>query len=71
MKECFENAMRCLLVDEGKQSNRYMLSEASVATDMAVFVRGRLAGLRGGSAVAVLRDLALFLVQGEASAPRQ
>ena len=71
VKECFEDAMQCLLADEGKQPHRYMLSEASVATDMAMFVRGRLAGLRGGSAVAVLRDLALFLVRREVSEPRQ
>lgn len=71
MKDYFDDAMQYLLADENRQANRYTPDEASVATDMAVFVRDRLARLRDGGAVAVLKALALLLVQGEVSAPRQ
>ena len=71
MKDYFDDAMQYLLADENRQANRYTLDEASVATDMAVFVRDRLAKLRDSSAVAALRALALLLVQGEVTAPRQ
>ena len=71
MQDYFDDAMQYLLADENRQANRYTLDEASVATDMAVFVRDRLAKLRDSSAVAALRALALLLVQGEVTAPRQ
>ena len=71
IKDYFDDAMQCLLADENRQANRYTPDEASVATEMAVFVRDRLARLRDGGAVAVLRALALLLVQGEVTAPRQ
>lgn len=70
-QEYFDDAMQSLLADENRQANRYTLDEASVATDMAVFVRDRLARLYDGSAAAVLRALALLLVQREVAAPRQ
>lgn len=71
MKEYFDEAMQCLLAGKNKQTNSSTLDDASVATDMAVFVRERLAKLRGRSAVAVSRALALLLVQEEVAAPRQ
>lgn len=71
-REYFDDAMQnLLLAEENRQANQYTLDEATVATDMAVFVRDRLARACGGAAVAVLRALALLLVQGEVVAPRQ
>ena len=71
IKDYFDDAMQYLLADENRKANRYTLDEASVATDMAVFVQDRLARLRDSSAVAALKALALLLVQGEVTAPRQ
>lgn len=71
MQEYFDDAMQYLLADENRQANRYTPDEASVATDMAVFVRDHPATLGDSGAVALLGALALLLVQGEVTAPRQ